>query len=191
MSLNPLESGQSFELWVVSLRGNLNVCGLNPLESGQSFEFNGRRVVQCDGHVSIPSNRGNHSNKQKGRGQWNRLCLNPLESGQSFELSQFCVEVWYQYYVSIPSNRGNHSNTRTCPYCHGSGNVSQSPRIGAIIRMQNHGLHAGAIHAVSIPSNRGNHSNGSRKKWNRLMKWSVSIPSNRGNHSNIVWKKSL
>ena len=61
--------------------------------------------------------------------------------------------------VSIPSNRGNHSNDGEENAVQEGAIRSQSPRIGAIIRMQ--GTLRGHHHPpeVSIPSNRGNHSN--------------------------------
>ena len=115
--LNPLESGQSFEYnelvkamtpWIKSQsprigaiirmrietkRVEVKAPCLNPLESGQSFELEGQWSACYESDlVSIPSNRGNHSNY--------------------FDT----VGVPTGGYVSIPSNRGNHSNSRTGAY---------------------------------------------------------------------------
>ena len=88
-------------------------CSLNPLESGQSFESKRHRAEgPYAGPVSIPSNRGNHSNRHT-PGRW--------------PLSACCV--------SIPSNRGNHSNHESSLLQQVLQSLSQSPRIGAIIRI--------------------------------------------------------
>ena len=65
-------------------------------------------------HVSIPSNRGSHSNHHliKILNDMKKLCLNPLESGQSFE---FAMIVSTKTFVLVKS---------------------QSPRIGAVIRIR-------------------------------------------------------
>ena len=86
--LNPLESGQSFELRPTLQVVEVPEDGLNPLESGQSFESETLRyiiveefgmsqsprigaviriidkhgVIETLRYVSIPSNRGSHSN---------------------------------------------------------------------------------------------------------------------------------
>ena len=111
------------------------VC-LNPLESGQSFESGSsvggsgwRRVV------SIPSNRGSHSNINSPADEERiKESLNPLESGQSFE-------------YTIRVRRLDRDV------------VSQSPRIGAVIRMKTVFMKVAREAPVSIPSNRGSHSN--------------------------------
>ena len=62
--------------------------------------------------VSIPSNRGSHSNKGNTMSAYPNMIksLNPLESGQSFECGKIKVGRKGQVIVSIPSNRGSHSN---------------------------------------------------------------------------------
>ena len=130
------------------------IC-LNPLESGQSFQLLVKGLWSCVNYVSIPSNRGSLSNKDynvitSGR----TLSLNPLESGQSFQQINE-VEEQDMLEVSIPSNRGSLSNqihnmaevmlsSVSIPSNRGSlsnhlsapvdafGYVSQSPRIGAV-----------------------------------------------------------
>ena len=166
--------------------GKTVYSGLNPLESGQSFEFNTGgsditaiqlsqsprigaviRIIDPlfdDGvrmSVSIPSNRGSHSNVFRHLFSLLYLVsLNPLESGQSFECQfAWCRFVWCRF-VSIPSNRGSHSNlkekfdqwmtalslnplesgqsfesTNPTEKPPGESRGSQSPRIGAVIRI--------------------------------------------------------
>ena len=61
--------------------------------------------------VSIPSNRGSHSNEYvQITSGYKDDRLNPLESGQSFEFHLELGELGKVRFVSIPSNRGSHSN---------------------------------------------------------------------------------
>ena len=114
--------------------------------------------------------------------------------------------------VSIPSNRGSHSNPEAEKIQYRGKKQSQSPRIGAVIRIYGHryevdangrlsqsprigaviridrgkcGLPAHTI-LVSIPSNRGSHSNTTRMGYWTSSQDTVSIPSNRGSHSNMM-----
>ena len=61
--------------------------------------------------VSIPSNRGSHSNEAIDYIiDYCEDSLNPLESGQSFEYAIWIPIFLIGSWVSIPSNRGSHSN---------------------------------------------------------------------------------
>ena len=79
------------------------------------------------------------------------VSLNPLESGQSFE---------YRDTVKTP----------------GIYDMSQSPRIGAIIRIYDIYINNDDYNLVSIPSNRGNHSNLQLKYGQRIQRIQSQSP---------------
>ena len=114
------------------------VC-LNPLESGQSFEY--RPSTKCRSSktsVSIPSNRGSHSNQRIRSVSFLTFGWKvsiPSNRGSHSNWKYFQVKGIAVFRVSIPSNRGSHSNKSldTTEYVY---SMSQSPRIGAVIRIK-------------------------------------------------------
>ncbi len=134
--------------------------------------------------VSIPSNRGLHSDITSGFAcPEEHPCLNPLKSGPAFGPLTICKACGL-IQVSIPSNRGLHSDVvkktifrherwsqspqigaciRTNSFFAeiAGDRKSQSPQIGACIRTRTMKATL-AICKVSIPSNRGLHSDNSR-----------------------------
>ena len=112
------------------------------------------------------------------------MSLNPLESGQLFESGR---------------ERGGHHRrrrrlsqsprigavirmARLVTYWAADPRLSQSPRIGAVIRIRKN-QHKDRPTNVSIPSNRGSYSNIQSSSRSRAT-GTVSIPSNRGSYSN-------
>ena len=107
----------------------------NPLESGQSFELKtDSTTCPGKGDVSIPSNRGNHSNDEFDMGG-NPIsgCLNPLESGQSFEPHLTFCPLDRELCLN-PLESGQSFERKLDTNCNQDQDRSQSPRIGAIIR---------------------------------------------------------
>ena len=165
----------------------LALIGLNPLESGQSFEWQLiGTIIATLRLVSIPSNRGSHSNAiEQGWVERVKTSLNPLESGQSFESEIVYVRnVTVEEGVSIPSNRGSHSNSRFAKRKIPGWRQSQSPRIGAVIRILFvflPGL-SGGIRLNPLESGQSFEFCDRIRALERLER--VSIPSNQGSHSN-------
>ncbi len=134
--LNPLESGQSFEYEMVYKDDAIYVEVSIPSNRGSHSNTSAVFGVSSKVPVSIPSNRGSHSNRNcRIQPQEDILRLNPLESGQSFEYEHGKQRHDDRERVSIPSNRGSHSNTNA-----GAAGIGREKE-------------------VSIPSNRGSHSN--------------------------------
>ncbi len=107
--LNPLKSGRPVGRKLKIYATLKNMKSLNPLKSGRPVGLSLRTGIgQSAGHVSIPSNRGVLSDRERELGFFYdpNLGSQSPQIGASCRTERSCVAARHSCCVSIPSNRG-------------------------------------------------------------------------------------